>query len=55
LTIADDGQGFDPANSPPPDHFGLVGLRERAAAIDATLDIRSTPGGGTTVAVEVRP
>ena len=38
-----------------PDHFGLVGLRERAEAIDATLDIRSTPGGGTTVEVGVKP
>jgi signal transduction histidine kinase len=55
LTISDDGQGFDPSASTPPDHFGLVGLRERAAAIDATLDIRSTPGTGTTVEVGVRP
>jgi signal transduction histidine kinase/streptogramin lyase len=53
LTISDDGQGFDPAASPGPDHFGLVGLRERAAAIDARLDVRSTPGGGTTVTAEV--
>jgi signal transduction histidine kinase/ligand-binding sensor domain-containing protein len=54
LTISDDGQGFDPAASAGPDHFGLVGLRERAAAIDAALDIRSTPGGGTTVRIEVK-
>jgi len=55
LTISDDGRGFDPATPPHPDHFGLVGLRERAAAIDATLELRSRPGGGTTVEVGVKP
>ena len=55
LTISDDGRGFDPAAAADPDHFGLVGLHERAAAIDATLDLRSTPGGGTTVEVAVKP
>jgi signal transduction histidine kinase/streptogramin lyase len=55
LTISDDGQGFDPKASAGPDHFGLVGLRERAEAIDATLDIRSAPGVGTTVEVGVKP
>jgi signal transduction histidine kinase/ligand-binding sensor domain-containing protein len=53
LKISDDGQGFDPAAASGGDHFGLVGLRERAAAIDARLDIRSTPGQGTTVEVGV--
>ena len=53
LTISDDGRGFDPAAPPGDGHFGLVGMRERAAAIAATLDLRSTPGAGTTVAVEV--
>ena len=53
LTISDDGAGFDPAISPDGDHFGIVGLRERAADIRATLDIRSAPGQGTTVTVAV--
>jgi signal transduction histidine kinase len=52
LTISDDGAGFDPAVAPAGgDHFGLVGLRERAAAIRAALDIRSAPGQGTTIQV----
>ncbi len=48
LEVADDGAGFDPA-APVPGHYGLVGMRERAAAIGATLDIVSAPGAGTRV------
>jgi signal transduction histidine kinase len=46
LDIRDDGVGFDPAR-PASGHFGLVGMKERAASIGATLDIVSAPGGGT--------
>ncbi len=45
LDISDDGVGFDPAR-PAAGHFGLVGIKERAAAINATLDIVSAPGEG---------
>ena len=45
LDIRDDGVGFDLAR-PAAGHFGLLGMRERAAAIDATLDIVSAPGQG---------
>jgi signal transduction histidine kinase len=48
LLVQDDGQGFDPkteANG----HFGLQGMRERAELLGGALDIRSAPGGGTTV------
>ena len=45
LDISDDGVGFDPAR-PAAGHFGLVGMKERAAAINATLDIVSAPGEG---------
>ncbi len=45
LDIVDDGLGFDPA-APPVGHFGLIGMRERAAAIGATLEITSAPGKG---------
>jgi signal transduction histidine kinase len=51
LTISDDGAGFDPAGPAPEGHFGVQGMRERAARIDATLDIRS--GAGTVVEVKV--
>jgi signal transduction histidine kinase len=53
LAIADDGRGFDPAVGAPAGHFGLVGMRERAARIGA-LAIDSRPGGGTRVEINVR-
>jgi signal transduction histidine kinase len=53
LSIADDGCGFNPAAIDPGDHFGLVGMRERAAALDGLLDIDSSPGEGTRVTVRL--
>lgn len=47
LEIRDDGAGFDATR--PTDGFGLGGMRERASAVGARLDVRSTPGHGTTV------
>jgi PAS domain S-box-containing protein len=50
LVIEDDGVGFDPMESAAaPDGFGLMGMRERAGLIGATLDIESSPGRGTSV------
>jgi signal transduction histidine kinase len=48
LVIWDDGVGFDPA-AVERDHYGLTGMRERAAMIDATLEVSSHPGGGTKI------
>jgi len=48
LDIVDDGVGFDPS-APAPGHYGLIGMKERAASIGATLDIASAPGRGTRV------
>jgi signal transduction histidine kinase len=50
LVITDNGRGFDPAR-PRTGHFGLQSMRERAAAIGATLDLASSPGVGTQVRV----
>ncbi len=50
LRISDDGKGFD-LQSVPAGHMGLGIIRERAAAIGATLDVDSRPGGGTVAAV----
>jgi signal transduction histidine kinase len=52
LEVADDGNGFELAGVVG-DHYGLVGMRERADAIGAHLAIESGPGRGTKVAVEV--
>lgn len=51
LRISDDGHGFDTDN-PPKGHFGVIGMRERAAAIDATVMVDSSHMAGTTVTVE---
>lgn len=52
LEVTDDGRGIAAeAMAPLPGHLGLVGMRERALAIGAALDIQSTPGQGTTVSV----
>jgi signal transduction histidine kinase len=51
ITIADDGQGFDPKNQAamPGDHFGLSIMKARAARIGGNLVIHSQPGKGTKV------
>jgi signal transduction histidine kinase len=48
LVVADDGIGFDPANSIH-DTYGLRGLRERADLLDGVIRIESEPGQGTTI------
>ena len=57
LTVADDGRGFDPervaARPSAPDSFGLRSARERAETLGGDLRIRSAPGEGTTVVVDL--
>ncbi|SFD92263.1 sensor histidine kinase [Massilia yuzhufengensis] len=56
LRVRDDGCGLDAAvarDGQRPGHWGLVGMRERAAAIGARLAIASRPGQGTTIEVVV--
>lgn len=48
LTVCDQGGGFDP-DSPYTGHFGLGLMRSRAAETGGTVEVTSTPGGGTTV------
>lgn len=47
LEIADDGVGMPDSDSG--QGYGLAGLRERAARLGATLEIRSSRGFGTTI------
>jgi signal transduction histidine kinase len=51
LRVVDDGTGFDPAAGGA--GFGLGGMRERAELVGAELIVRSGPGMGTEVAVEL--
>ncbi len=54
LSVRDDGLGFDP-QLPRSGHYGLVGIREQAALIDATLAIDSRPGAGTELRLDFAP
>jgi signal transduction histidine kinase len=55
LVVRDDGRGFDPAAAPsgPGPHFGLLGMRERAAKIGAAMDLASSPGRGCMITVDL--
>jgi signal transduction histidine kinase len=49
LHVIDDGRGFPVGATGRMDSYGLLGMRERADAIGATLKIDSSAGNGTTV------
>jgi ligand-binding sensor domain-containing protein/signal transduction histidine kinase len=55
LRARDDGRGFDEreARAARSNHFGLVGMRERAEVIGGQFALRSAPGEGTEVVVSV--
>jgi signal transduction histidine kinase len=53
LSVKDDGSGFDEHGSPPLGHYGLIGMKERAAQIGADFHLASARGRGTTVQVMV--
>ncbi|MBZ0275690.1 MAG: sensor histidine kinase, partial [Anaerolineae bacterium] len=52
LIIQDDGRGFDPGCIPK-NHFGLIGMNERARLMCGQLAVCSTPGEGTRIEVKV--
>ena len=53
LVVEDDGTGFD-LSSPVGDRgAGIIGMRERAAALGGSLDVESAVGHGTTVRLVV--
>jgi two-component system, NarL family, sensor kinase len=54
LRVVDDGQGFDVDGERDPASFGLRGLASLVKDEGGRLDVRSTPGGGTEVRMEVR-
>ena len=56
LRISDDGDGFDLRAQAPPaagHHLGIVSMRERAAMVGASFDLRSRPGRGTKLEIGV--
>ena len=61
LRVRDDGHGFDPGRATranpsdgPPTGLGLRGMAERARLVGGELDVRSAPGGGTSVTLRIR-
>ena len=58
VSVRDNGCGFDPSQLGPADlagHFGLRQMRERILDLGGTLDIHSTLGQGTELAITLPP
>jgi signal transduction histidine kinase len=53
LRVQDDGRGITGEEQSGARSLGILGMRERAALIDATFDITGAPGHGTTITVRV--
>lgn len=57
LIVEDDGQGFDAQvmlqRAVEGAHLGLHGMRERAALLNGSISIESSPGTGTTIYVQI--
>ena len=53
LHVEDDGRGFDPSDLAKPGSVGVIGMRERAAAVGGVVELSPTTGGGTTVALTI--
>jgi signal transduction histidine kinase len=49
LEVTDNGSGFPIGKAGRLDSYGLLGMRERASSIGATLDVTSQEGKGTRV------
>ncbi len=49
LEVIDDGRGFTLGESGRVDSYGLVGMRERAGSVGASMEVQSAPGEGTTI------
>jgi PAS domain S-box-containing protein len=52
LTISDTGAGMEPGRAAAKAGLGLLNIRERARLVGGTVEIRSSPGQGTSVTVE---
>jgi signal transduction histidine kinase len=53
ILVADDGKGFDSKSLAEGWRNGMGNIRRRTAAMNARLDVQSTPGKGTTVTLSV--
>ena len=56
ITLKDDGKGFAPETHAAPargNHWGLMGMRERAGQLNGQVNVASDPGQGTQVVIQV--
>jgi PAS domain S-box-containing protein len=53
LQVTDDGKGFDTVNSKNNLSFGILGVKERIAALKGVFNLKSKPGNGTTLMVKI--
>jgi signal transduction histidine kinase len=57
MHVRDDGRGFvmpaDPAELRAGQHYGIIGMAERAGTVDGTLRVIANPGSGTTIEVSI--
>lgn len=56
LEVADDGigiDGFDASSTRSPTSYGMLSMTERSELVGGRLEVRSTPGAGTTITVTV--
>lgn len=51
FVVEDDGRGFEVDRAIAPDSLGILGMRERAAALSGSVAVESRPGTGTTVRI----
>ena len=55
LEIGDDGRGISEAATTGPHSLGILGMRERAAALGGVLEVMPRRGGGTRVSAWFPP
>ena len=53
VTVADNGRGFDLEQVDQRGHYGLTIMKERAAIVGGTLEVFSTPGESSTIALSL--
>lgn len=53
LTVTDNGNGFDMGEIKEKQSLGLLSMRERTVMLGGDYDIKSNPGKGTTITVQV--
>lgn len=54
LEITDNGQGFDAQAAPPAGHHGLLNMQARASECGAHCQLRSAPGKGCQITLELQ-